>query len=331
MRFWSLPLTRLWLITHLWTHLHDQKLPAAEGNDDSLASLLQTSHYLDMFNDVARNRAYRLALEAAIQAGHASAIKRLPHSFSPNWSKCPHWTAIPCVSIWTCCFAHSHGQIECEAKSTIFWFLVLRVSIQVRKVPPEGHSWCRLNAQPSELICEYGAWTTDSTVLDIGTGTGLLAMLAARVLEEKNGQQISGKIWVWKILLSRFPLFLSLPMCRWALYSHWLSNALSCICKVRHMLSCPNSNSEARRSREVLRYAGLSFVLARCCVFYWGYLGNIVILAESQSFYRSGCCMWAFCADGHGCWTSHWKEWLQQSNKCAYQKIGRDCCRWDPA
>ena len=39
------------------------------GTSEPLSSLLQTSHYLDMLNDQARNRAYRLALEHAVKPG----------------------------------------------------------------------------------------------------------------------------------------------------------------------------------------------------------------------------------------------------------------------
>ena len=34
-----------------------------------MSELLQTSHYLDMLNDAARNRAYRLAIDHTVQPG----------------------------------------------------------------------------------------------------------------------------------------------------------------------------------------------------------------------------------------------------------------------
>lgn len=46
-------------------------------DNDALSSLLQTSHYLDMFNDNVRNKAYRLALEEVISPGQAGLI--IPH------------------------------------------------------------------------------------------------------------------------------------------------------------------------------------------------------------------------------------------------------------
>lgn len=49
-----------------------------------MADLLQTSHYLDMFNDKARNNAYRLALEAVIQAGRANTAFDGLHLLCPD-------------------------------------------------------------------------------------------------------------------------------------------------------------------------------------------------------------------------------------------------------
>ncbi len=52
---------------------------ACPGDDDSntaVSDLLQSSQYLDMFNDKARNKAYSIAIESTVQSGGSPLMKR---------------------------------------------------------------------------------------------------------------------------------------------------------------------------------------------------------------------------------------------------------------